>query len=71
MTSQFLGFKPEALQFLEALTENQNRVWFAEHREEYEQYVREPMKAFTVALSDALAKKDIPLWGAQKILIPN
>jgi len=66
MTSQFLGFKPKALKFLEALTENQNRVWFAEHREEYEQYVREPMKAFTVALSDALAKKDIPLWGDPK-----
>lgn len=66
MTSAFSGFRPEAFQFLEALTENQNRVWFAEHREEYEQYVREPMKAFTEALSVALTKKDIPLWGDPK-----
>ncbi|QWD04289.1 TIGR02453 family protein [Polynucleobacter paneuropaeus] len=66
MKSPFSGFKPEAFQFLEALTENQNRIWFAEHRHEYEQYVREPMKGFTVALSDALANKDIPLWGDPK-----
>jgi uncharacterized protein (TIGR02453 family) len=64
--SVFSGFDPKAFQFLEELTHNQNRVWFAEHRSEYEEFVREPMKQFTDALSESLAKKDIPLWGDPK-----
>ena len=64
--SAFTGFNPKAFQFLEELTNNQNRVWFAEHRSEYEQFVREPMKRFTETLSDSLAKKDVPLWGDPK-----
>ena len=65
MTS-FSGFDPKAFLFLEELTNNQNRVWFAEHRSEYEEFVREPMRRFTEALSENLAKKDIPLWGDPK-----
>ena len=62
----FTGFNPKAFQFLEELTHNQNRIWFAEHRAEYEESVREPMKLFTETLSESLAKKDIPLWGDPK-----
>ena len=65
MTS-FSGFDPKAFKFLEELTDNQNRVWFAEHRSEYEEFVREPMKRFTEALSVNFSKKDIPLWGDPK-----
>jgi uncharacterized protein (TIGR02453 family) len=65
MTS-FSGFDLKAFKFLEKLTDNQNRVWFAEHRSEYEEFVREPMKRFTEALSVNFAKKDIPLWGDPK-----
>ena len=65
MTS-FSGFDSKAFLFLEELTNNQNRVWFAEHRSEYEEFVREPMRQFTEALSENLAKKDIPLWGDPK-----
>jgi len=64
--SVFSGFDSKAFQFLEELTHNQNRVWFAEHRSDYEEFVREPMKQFTDALSESLAKKDIPLWGDPK-----
>ncbi|QWD62958.1 DUF2461 domain-containing protein [Polynucleobacter sp. MWH-UH25E] len=64
--SEFVEFSPKAFKFFEELTNNQNRVWFAEHRSEYEEFVREPMKLFTVALSEALSKKDIPLWGDPK-----
>ena len=64
--SEFPGFSPKAFQFLEELTNNQNRVWFAEHRPEYENFVREPMKLFTEILSENLSKKDIPLWGDPK-----
>ncbi len=64
--SDFLGFSPKAFKFLEELTQNQTRVWFAEHRSEYEEFVREPMKRFTEVLSENLASKDVPLWGDPK-----
>jgi uncharacterized protein (TIGR02453 family) len=64
--ADFPGFSPKAFKFLEELTNNQNRVWFAEHRSEYEEFVREPMKHFTEALSENLAKRDIPVWGDPK-----
>ena len=61
-----LQFSPKAFKFLEELTKNQNRAWFAEHRPEYEEFVREPMKSFTEDLSENLAKHDVPLWGDPK-----
>jgi uncharacterized protein (TIGR02453 family) len=64
--SDFPGFHPKAFKFFEDLTNNQNRVWFAEHRADYEKYVREPMKFFTDALSESLASNDVPLWGDPK-----
>ena len=64
--SDFIGFSPKAFKFLEELTDNQTRVWFSEHRSEYEEFVREPMKHFTDVLSESLAKKDVPLWGDPK-----
>ena len=64
--TEFPGFSPKAFQFLEELTNNQNRVWFGEHRADYEGYVREPMKRFTESLSEALSKKEVPVWGDPK-----
>jgi uncharacterized protein (TIGR02453 family) len=64
--TKFVGFNPKAFKFLEELTNNQNRAWFAEHRAEYEEFVREPMKIFTEALSENFAKKEVPLWGDPK-----
>ena len=65
---EFSGFGPKAFKFLEELKDNQNRVWFAEHRSEYEDFVRKPMKRFTEALSESLNNKDVPLWGDPKDL---
>jgi uncharacterized protein (TIGR02453 family) len=64
--TRFVGFNPKAFKFLEELTNNQNRAWFAEHRAEYEEFVREPMKAFTEALSEKLATNQVPIWGDPK-----
>ena len=64
--TDFPGFSPKAFKFLEEMTNNQNKIWFAEHRIEYEEYVREPMKLFTEVLSESLARADIPLWGDPK-----
>jgi uncharacterized protein (TIGR02453 family) len=62
----FPGFNPKAFRFFEQLTDNQNRVWFGEHRDEYERHVREPMKHFTEVLSEHLASQQVPLWGDPK-----
>jgi len=62
----FSGFDPKAFEFFEQLSKNQNRVWFAEHRPEYEGFVREPLKRFTEALSENLSEKGVPLWGDPK-----
>jgi uncharacterized protein (DUF2461 family) len=35
-------FSPKTLKFLSALTLNNNREWFALHRDDYEELVREP-----------------------------
>lgn len=64
--SNFLGFSPNAFTFLENLTHHQSRIWFDEHRSEYEKFVREPMKLFTDVLSENFAKSAIPLWGDPK-----
>jgi uncharacterized protein (TIGR02453 family) len=64
--SDFIGFSPKAFKFFEELTNNQTRVWFAEHRAEYEEFVRDPMKRFTYALSESLSKQELPLWGDPK-----
>ena len=64
--NNFSGFNPKAFKFFEELTKNQNRIWFSEHRSEYEVFVREPMKLFTESLSEALSKMEIPLWGDPK-----
>ena len=51
--SNFPGFSPKAFKFLEDLTNYQTKIWFDEHRSEYEEFVREPMKLFTDVLSES------------------
>ena len=64
--SNFPGFSPKAFKFLEDLTVHQTKIWFDEHRSEYEEFIREPMKLFTDVLSESLTKKMVPLWGDPK-----
>ena len=44
-------FPPEALRFLRALKRNNRRDWFAAHRDDYEQYVRQPMLGIIARLA--------------------
>lgn len=41
----FEGFTPETVDFLWGIRMNNRRDWFLEHKEEYVQYLYEPMKA--------------------------
>jgi len=47
---RFEGFRPAMFQFLSALTQNNNKPWFDEHRREYEAEVLGPAKAFVAEL---------------------
>ena len=58
--SPFLGFSEESVKFLKSLQNKKNnkKEWFEKHREEYEQYLKEPMKNLIDALAPELAKID-------------
>ena len=46
----FAGFPPAALTFLAELGRNNNRVWFHDHRSEYESRLLEPARDFVEAM---------------------
>jgi uncharacterized protein (TIGR02453 family) len=46
----FKGFSPQLFRFLSGLSENNNKPWFDEHRQEYEAEVLAPIKAFVAEL---------------------
>ncbi len=43
MTSRFTGIPIEAFEFYDALARNNTKVWWAEHKSEYDTLVREPL----------------------------
>jgi len=59
----FTGFRPEAIQFLADLAENNSRDWFTPRKAEYEQLLKEPLAALCVALDAAFRARKIPLEG--------
>ncbi len=60
-TTAFAGFRPEAIQFLVELTENNTRDWFAPRKADYERLLKAPMEALCVALEEQFRARDIPL----------
>ncbi len=52
--SDFDGFSPAAFQFLVELRANNNREWFNEHKQVYQEAIVEPALAFIVALGERL-----------------
>ena len=57
----FTGFRPEAIQFLVDLKENNYRAWFQPRKGEYERLLKEPLEALINALAERLAARNIPL----------
>jgi uncharacterized protein (TIGR02453 family) len=55
----FEGFPPPGLAFLSGLSENNDRGWFAAHRDEYERFLLEPARDFVVAAGEELAARGI------------
>lgn len=52
----FAGFGPAAIEFLTDLTNNNNKDWFDENKQRYEDTVREPARAFIRAMGPRLTK---------------
>jgi uncharacterized protein (TIGR02453 family) len=54
--SDFAGFQPELITFLEELRAHNDRAWFDANKARYEQAVREPALAFIEAMAPRLAE---------------
>jgi len=56
----FLGFEPEAIKFLKSLSnpKNNNKAWFDIHRDEYETFLKSPMRELIDNLADEIYKID-------------
>ena len=57
----FAGFRPEAIQFLAELTENNSREWFAPRKADFERLLKRPMEELCIALEEQFRARDIPL----------
>ena len=55
-TTDFTGFPMAAPRFFRALARNNDKAWFAAHRDEYETAVLAPARAFVLALGARLAR---------------
>jgi uncharacterized protein (TIGR02453 family) len=60
-TPAFAGFRPEAIQFLADLAENNDRAWFQPRKAEYERLLKEPLEALIAALAERFEARGIPL----------
>ena len=50
----FAGFPPEAVTFLEELRTHNEKTWFVAHKNEYENSLLEPVRAFAADMADRL-----------------
>lgn len=48
--SEFAGFPPQALTFLQDLSQNNSKEWYEAHKGDYIRYVRDPAQAFVAEL---------------------
>lgn len=54
MNSSFSGFPPEGIQFLADLAANNNREWFQDNKNTYEEQLLKPAQLFVLALGERL-----------------
>ena len=51
---EFRGFSPKVLPFLKAIRCNNNKVWFEAHKNEYENLILNPSRAFVIEMGEHL-----------------
>src|SRR5688500_1747102 len=59
-SSTFTGFRPEAIDFLAELAQNNDRSWFQPRKSDYERLLKEPMEALVAALADRFEARRLP-----------
>ena len=57
----FIGFRPEAIQFLADLAENNDRTWFTPRKADFERLLKKPLESLCDALDERFRARDIPL----------
>lgn len=63
----FEGFSKETFKFLHGLKKNNNKEWFENHRDDYEQYLREPSKALASSMGAYFRENKMPVIGNPKV----
>ena len=58
---RFTGFRPDAIDFLAELAQNNDRAWFQPRKAEYEALLKEPMEALVAALAEGFEARGLPL----------
>lgn len=58
METAFNGFSPQALDFFVNLGRNNNKAWFEEHRQDFEDYLMTPLKHLVFDLSGPMLTID-------------
>ncbi|BCS51709.1 DUF2461 domain-containing protein [Geobacter sp. SVR] len=58
MSTTFTGFSPHSLAFFEELAANNAKPWFEAHRDEYEEFLLEPLKALVNDLAGPMLAID-------------
>lgn len=66
MSQDFAGFTSESLAFLTGLRANNDREWFTDHREAYDDGLKPALGALITAVSAAMAARKVPLSGDPK-----
>lgn len=59
----FEGFSERTFKFLHSLKRNNNKAWFEAHRDEYEDYLREPSKALAEVMGQHFREQGMPVVG--------
>lgn len=62
----FEGFPKKGIDFLRELKNNQDRDWFRERKEIYEEFVRQPMESLVVEAAAACRKRGFPIYSKEK-----
>ncbi len=55
---QFSGFSPKAIEYLRNVRDNNSKIWYEEHREDYKKYVRQPFYDLIEDLTPAVREID-------------
>lgn len=64
---EFKGFDKKTLLFLKAIRENNNKEWFEAHRNEYENYILNPSRAFVEEFGEHLMALEPTIHAEPKI----